>query len=451
MNEKRKRQAAGLLTVAMTTGMTGVPAYAAEHKPPVEESGLCAHHTAHTSDCNGLLADCEFSCELCDEIVQDVADTPETDKGQSDVPTEEPQIELPSEPPQMSDVQEEMQGQAETPEIQPENTDMPEELPRPQDSPAVPESEEEPVLQDTEEQLLSDLERDGVVTVSTTNQFLEAIKKPNTHIRVDGRITLNLDADPSGRMRPIIIPEGTTIEGGALNFRCPMQLSGDVTIRDMELHFSSANALGSVIHREIFLAGHHLTLENVDTFLRGGDNSLGDLGGTESEMLPTVYGGAYPNTGNIGTNAGLTVTGTKSKFEGIYMGHDANATGGSVAYTDAATLSLAPKTVVKKGIYVDKNRSAAVTIKGSSSFLSSGLSGIHGNEHTTLTLDGVLTQGFDLDNVGHLILDGAAELTPAAGTLHNVTVKAGDKADSCGQYHNSRGLYRRRYAGVRPE
>ena len=125
MNEKRKRQAAGLLTVAMTTGMTGVPAYAAEHKPPVEESGLCAHHTAHTSDCNGLLADCEFSCELCDEIVQDVADTPETDKGQSDVPTEEPQIELPSEPPQMSDVQEEMQGQAETPEIQPENTDMP--------------------------------------------------------------------------------------------------------------------------------------------------------------------------------------------------------------------------------------------------------------------------------------------------------------------------------------
>lgn len=202
------------------------------------------------------------------------------------------------------------------------------------------------------------MERGGIIDVSTTKQFLEAIKRNKPHIRLTQTISLSDGAQPGGRMYPIVIPDGTVIEGGGLVFRCPMQLAGDVTIRNSKLQFNSTNALGSVIHREIFLAGHHLILEDVDTFLRGGDNSLGGLGGTEKEM--TVYGGAYPNIGEIGQKAQLTVIGTGSQFEGIYMGHDGSVAGGVQAYTGEAEVSLNAKTVVKQGLPVDKNSNAAV-------------------------------------------------------------------------------------------
>ena len=65
---------------------------------------------------------------------------------------------------------------------------------------------------------------------------------------------------------------------------------------DIELVFSSSNSLNSVPHREIFLAGHSLTLDNVSTYLEGAAGSLGGLGGTEKELLLVSFGTSYLDT-----------------------------------------------------------------------------------------------------------------------------------------------------------
>ena len=111
-------------------------------------------------------------------------------------------------------------------------------------------------------------------------------------------------------MRPVQIPGGTVITGngtGSITSRSPIQIVGDdVRISDIELVFSSSNSLNSVPHREIFLAGHSLTLDNVSTYLEGAAGSLGGLGGTEKELLPSVYAGAYYDT-FCGNMARLTI------------------------------------------------------------------------------------------------------------------------------------------------
>ena len=96
-----------------------------------------------------------------------------------------------------------------------------------------------------------------------------------------------------------------------------------MTIKNLELLFESSNALGSVPHREIFLAGHSLTLDNVSTYLDGGDGSFGPLGGTEKELLPSVLAGGFPGA-SVGSNASLTIINSNSKtmFQDIYMAQE---------------------------------------------------------------------------------------------------------------------------------
>ena len=263
--------------------------------------------------------------------------------------------------------------------------------------------------------------------VTTRSEFMEALTdKDSSPIVVDGIITIGTEADENGKMLPVMIPEGTVIkgtEGSSIDSRAPIQLAGDdVCFQDIELTFSSTTALNSVAHREIFLAGYHLTLDNVSTYLEGADGSLGDLGGSEAELLPTVYAGGFEETA-VSNDAQLTVTNANSdtQFQGIYMSHGAG-TDSKVAYTGKATLQLDCPIVAKDGIYTNFNSSASILVDGDGN---ANEPKFYGNANTTLNVKKCTLNSAIVSDIGEIVLDDNGWLLPATTTLNNVVVKNG--------------------------
>lgn len=268
------------------------------------------------------------------------------------------------------------------------------------------------------------------VTVYTSAEFMDALSRKKSPIII-GRDVISVadGAETSGRMLPIKIPGGTVIRGETpecqLISRAPIQLAGDgVIFEDMKLSFVSTNALGSVPHREIFLAGHSLTVDNVNTYMEGGDGELGGFGGTEKELLPTIYAGGYPGT-DVGTNASLTVQNSNdyTMFKGIYMGHT-DENGDKEPYFGEARLQIDPKTVVREGIYTRENSLASINLEGTGSAKAKGY---YGNDNTVFTVRQSSVSQAVINGVGSVVLDDGAWLTPESDTLKNVTVKN----DSC--------------------
>ena len=191
------------------------------------------------------------------------------------------------------------------------------------------------------------------------------------------------------------------------------------------MHFISTNALQSVVHREIFLAGHSLVLDSVDTYVKGGAGSgLGGFGGTEEELLPTVYAGGFKNT-VVGQNASLTVTNAveNTKIQAVYMSHDSGSDG-KTAYTGSAEVYADAKTVIREGIHTENNSCADITLKGmgESIIASAKIKDFYGNENTSLTLQKCSVDG-NIQNVENVILDDEAELCLVSGSLKNIEVK----------------------------
>ena len=227
-----------------------------------------------------------------------------------------------------------------------------------------------------------------------------------------------------------MIPGNVTITGAdsssELIIRGAVQLTGDhVTIQNVKLHFISTNALQSVVHREIFLAGHSLVLDSVDTYVKGGAGSgLGGFGGTEEELLPTVYAGGFKNT-VVGQNASLTVTNAveNTKIQAVYMSHDSGSDG-KTAYTGSAEVYADAKTVIREGIHTENNSCADITLKGmgESIIASAKIKDFYGNENTSLTLQKCSVDG-NIQNVENVILDDEAELCLVSGSLKNIEVK----------------------------
>lgn len=270
------------------------------------------------------------------------------------------------------------------------------------------------------------------VTVTTQEEFMAALEKKSSPIRVqgvEGVITIGKETTSTGQMIPVGIPENTVIEGITdditLVCRSPIQIEGDnVCIKNIELHFTSTDGMNGVPHREIFLAGHSLILDNVDTYLEGGGNGLGGIGGTEKELLPTVYGGGFSGT-VIGNKASLTVKNANDKtmFKGIYMGHDAE-NDGKTPYTGEAVLEMDAKTVVREEISTKQNDRAAILIQGTGS---AKMKTFRGNADTTLTLQQCTMSDAVTDNVGNILLDNGASLAPSAERLdiQNITLQNG--------------------------
>ena len=263
------------------------------------------------------------------------------------------------------------------------------------------------------------------VTVTSQSELESALNSGSINIVISGSVTIAENSDET----PFMIPGGVTITGqddnSGLVFRGAMQLAGDnVTFSDMQLHFISTDALQSAIHREIFLAGHSLILDSVDTYVQGGSGSgLGGFGGTEEELLPTVYAGAYKGS-SIGSKASLTINNAidKTMLKGVYMSHDGDE--GKVAYTGDAEVLIDAKTTVREGIHSENSSQADIKIQGTSQSISAGckVSSFYGNDKTTLTLNKCLCNA-DFKNIENIILDNEAGLSIISGNLKNITIK----------------------------
>ncbi len=273
-------------------------------------------------------------------------------------------------------------------------------------------------------------QRSGV-TVTSTEEFMAALEQKKSPITIGNNIiTIVNGAESSGRMLPVTIPAGTVIQGATndntLNCRSPIQLGGDgVVFRNMKLVMSSSNALNSVPHREIFLAGYSLTMDNVKTFLDGGDGSFGPLGGTEKELLPTIYAGAYPGTSPIGSNASLTVQNSNDEtmFQAIYMGH--GAVDGDVSYQGAAELKLDAKAIVRESVDASLNSRAEIQVSGTRDIDYAKAKQFKGNEATTFTLKNCSIEDAAVDGIGNLVIESNGQLIPKTEVLKNVTLKSG--------------------------
>lgn len=264
-------------------------------------------------------------------------------------------------------------------------------------------------------------EREALVT--TSEAFMDALRQNKSTITVSGEITVDNGAETDGRMRPVMIPAGTQIQGVAgskICFRSPVQIQGDgVCFKDIGMEFTSSNALGSVPHREIFLAGHSLILDNVATYRRGGDNPLL---GTEDELLPTVYSGGFTGTQN-GANASLTVRNSKEKtmFQGIYLGHGAEYDNKSV-YQGNAVLSMDARATIRGAVDASLNSKAEIFFSGESINNYGQAKEVIGNQNTTVTLAKIAIENAVMRNLGNLVLREEAYLSLREAGLGNVTL-----------------------------
>ncbi|MCI8490655.1 MAG: hypothetical protein HFJ04_10535, partial [Lachnospiraceae bacterium] len=266
--------------------------------------------------------------------------------------------------------------------------------------------------------------------VYSTKEFMEALSQKKSPITVADLVTIGTEADTDHRMLPVKIPAGTVIRGqgsGYLNCRSPIQLEGDVHFQDIKVVFESSDALGSVPHREIFLAGHSLTFDNVRTYLEGGDG-LGGFGGTEKELLPTVYAGGYTNT-QIGEAAALHVINSNEEtmFQAIYMGHEAGSDN-KVPYRGAAVVDLDPKAIVRGCVDVAINSEAKINISGSKTAYAKAKE-FQGNGNTVLTLSGCSLTEAVLKNIGTVVLTDNACLGVKSNELQNITLRRGGCLD----------------------
>ena len=266
-------------------------------------------------------------------------------------------------------------------------------------------------------------ERDALVT--TSEAFMDALRQNKSPITVNGEITVDNGTETDGRMRPVMIPAGTQIQGvvgSKICFRSPVQIQGDgVCFKDIGMEFTSSNGLGSVPHREIFLAGHSLILDNVATYRQGGDNPFL---GTEEELLPTVYSGGFTGTQN-GTNASLTVRNSKEKtmFQAIYLGHGGENDNKS-AYQGNAVLQADARATVRGAVDASQNSRAEVFFSGESINNYGKAKEIYGNQNTTVTLAKISIENAVMKNLGNLVLREQAYLSLKETGLGNVTLNS---------------------------
>lgn len=281
------------------------------------------------------------------------------------------------------------------------------------------------------------------VTVSDYPEFASALSSGKKYIVVTGSFTIRdadleeKEGDLKGQMKPVGIPEGTTITGngtGSITSSHPFQIMGDdVEIKDIQLTFNSTDAMYSVPHREIFLAGHSLTMDHVDTYLVGGNSKPGSMAGTEKELLPTVYAGGYYDNTAVGNHASLTVKNAdgRTMFQNIYLGHEASV-GERTAYSGVSSLSLDADTKVRGVLSAEHTASASLVVTGEEA----GVDEIHiaevaGNAHTVLQVQHAAFTGSVTETVGSTVVDAGGRLQPenADGKLGSVTLANGGCLD----------------------
>lgn len=137
------------------------------------------------------------------------------------------------------------------------------------------------------------------------------------------------DKDSAGAALPLVIDKNITIEGdGKSGFylRAPIELGADVTFKNIRLEMvpevSLGRMLGQVVPRSatIFVAGHELTLDNVNTRIGTSASQYNDR--------PYISGGAYKNkdvykkegASKAKSTINIKNPNSETKFSGIYAG-----------------------------------------------------------------------------------------------------------------------------------
>ena len=152
---------------------------------------------------------------------------------------------------------------------------------------------------------------------------------------------------------------------------------------------------------------------HVKTYLPGGgDASLGGFGGTEKELLPTIYAGGYHSNTAVGTKASLTVVNANSDtmFQNIYMGHKASA-GERTAYTGSVELNLDADAKVRDIISAEDTTSASLVFSGGQNGMDEiSISGIKGNANTVLTVKNCAVSGVVTTGIKDIVLEAGGRL-----------------------------------------
>lgn len=277
------------------------------------------------------------------------------------------------------------------------------------------------------------------VTVSDYTEFARALANGKKNIVVEGSFTIrdNNLVETNGQMRPLQIPGGTKITGnGTGNITCshPIQIMGDnVEIKDIQWCFSSTDSMNSVPHREIFLGGHSLILDNVNTYLEGGNSLPGSFEGTEKELLPTVYAGGYYDNSAVGNNASLIVKNANSKtmFQDIYMGHEA-AANNRTAYSGVASLEIDANAKVRNVISAENTTLATFVFEGKENgYDEISPKSMKGNKDTTLKIRHCAVSDSTIEGIENIILEEAGRLQPGenTGSLSNISLEKGGCLD----------------------
>ena len=269
------------------------------------------------------------------------------------------------------------------------------------------------------------------VTVTSGDQFIQALSNTSAdEIIVSGEVTVQPEAQQGGASIPSYFATPKTIvaasSGGTLHFRGPIELGADVTFRNVTLRFTSSSALGSVAQREIFLNGHRLVLDNVDSYYECQAN-LGGFGCNAGDMLlPTVLGGSskyWRSQGKSqGRQAGLDVINANSNtaLQAVKMGAGETA---ETAYAGTATVSVAASpTRVYDGIDVTGTKGSQVTLNAASMSSSSKFGPVLGGPDSTLTLANpqkISNPEFEIVAKGfaRTALEGAVTFKPETGSV----------------------------------
>ena len=158
---------------------------------------------------------------------------------------------------------------------------------------------------------------------------LKNIKDGETLKLVGTVLYTEYDKDSAGAALPLIIDKNITIEGdGKSGFylRAPIQLGADVTFKNIRLEMvpevSLGRMLGQVVPRSatIFVAGHELTLDNVNTRIGTSASQYNDR--------PYISGGTYKDkpiykkegTSKAKSTINIKNPNSETKFSGIYAG-----------------------------------------------------------------------------------------------------------------------------------
>ncbi len=227
--------------------------------------------------------------------------------------------------------------------------------------------------------------------VDSADKFLSAIESGEKSIKITGSFTLARQKSgisetltQGNDFIPVIIPDGTRIYAAEPNMyviglRFSMQLAGNVAIENVGLNFNNAE----LPNRIIFMGGHELTLNNINT---DGVQDVNIYAGSfDFESNTPAQGNAahlHINSPNIGSAAS-----PNPKIQNVYLSSaEPDWPSTFKAYNGTAAMTVSQKTKISQ-VYA---KGAEITVNGSG-FQASTASYVT-DSNTVLTLESGVSQ-----------------------------------------------------------